>query len=52
MGYVNVAKQVYQENGLKGFYTGLRPTYYKVQPSSALVFMMNDYQKEQLIAKN
>jgi len=30
MGYVDVAKQVYQENGLKGFYTGLRPTYYKV----------------------
>ena len=42
MKYTTLVKSVYKEHGLKGFYKGLSVTYYKVIPSTALVFALNE----------
>jgi solute carrier family 25 (mitochondrial phosphate transporter), member 23/24/25/41 len=49
--YIKIFKQLYNRNGLKGFYAGLIPTYWKVLPSVALAFTINDYLKEKILKK-
>lgn len=48
-GYLNIFTKLYKKNGFKGFYAGLIPTYWKVLPSVALAFTINDYLKSALL---
>lgn len=50
-GYVKVFKKLHARNGFKGFYSGLMPTYWKVLPSVALAFTINDFLKQKLLQK-
>ena len=43
LGYVDILKDIFRKEGLRGFYNGLKCTYYKIIPSTAFVFMINGY---------
>ena len=43
--YVETMKKIYSQDGLGGFFKGLRVTYYKVIPSTAIAFMSNEAMK-------
>jgi solute carrier family 25 phosphate transporter 23/24/25/41 len=47
--YWNLVQSVYLKDGLAGFYTGLKATYYKVIPSTAFVFAINEFIKKQIL---
>jgi solute carrier family 25 phosphate transporter 23/24/25/41 len=43
--YLTTIKRVFARDGLSGFFKGLKVTYYKVVPSTAIAFMTNEYLK-------
>jgi len=47
--YWNLVQSVYRKDGLAGFYTGLKATYYKVIPSTAFVFAINEFIKKKIL---
>jgi len=47
--YWNLIQSVYSKGGPAGFYTGLQATYYKVIPSTAFVFAINEFIKKQIL---
>ncbi|KAL4445078.1 hypothetical protein ABPG74_018806 [Tetrahymena malaccensis] len=48
--YISIIKNIYNKSGLIGLYRGLPATYYKILPSTAIVFAINDFLKQ--IRKN
>ncbi len=47
--YLDLIKGVYRREGYRGFYHGLQATYYKVIPSTAFMFAINEFLKKKLI---
>lgn len=47
--YLGTISAIYARDGMLGFYSGLRPTYYKVIPSSALAFGINEWVKKSIV---
>ena len=46
--YLQMIQKIYKQDGLGGFFKGLRVTYYKVIPSTAFAFMTNEFMKRRL----
>ena len=49
MSYIELVKRVWASEGVRGFYKGLAVTYYKVIPSTALAFAINEAMKKLLV---
>ena len=49
--YLGIANDILKSEGIKGFYTGLKATYYKVIPSTALAFAINEFLKKKILIK-
>jgi hypothetical protein len=49
---LQTAKQIYQQSGIKGFYTGSPTKMLKIAPASALSFMLYGLTKDILRQKN
>jgi hypothetical protein len=47
--YGSIVTSTYKKKGLQGFYQGLGPTYFKIIPSTAIAFLINDYLKNKLL---
>ncbi len=41
-GFLDVVRQLFAKEGIRGFYKGMAPTYLKVGPSTAILFMCNE----------
>lgn len=48
LSYLELLKTTYRNEGARGFYKGLGATYYKVIPSSALAFAINEALKKSI----
>ena len=48
LSYMDLVRKTFAKDGLKGFYKGLAVTYYKVIPSSALAFAINESLKKSI----
>lgn len=48
VAYLSKAAELYREEGVRGFFKGLKATYYKSIPSIGLAFMINEYMKRKL----
>jgi solute carrier family 25 phosphate transporter 23/24/25/41 len=46
--YLDMIRRIYRQDGMGGFFKGLKVTYYKVIPSTALAFMTNEFMKKHL----
>ena len=49
--YKGLIENLYSKEGVKGFYRGLKTTYYKVIPSTALSFSVNEFLKSKILNK-
>lgn len=51
ISYLQIVNEIMKNEGLRGFYKGLQCTYYKLIPSTAIIFMLNEFLKEKLKTK-
>lgn len=49
LSFFGLIRNTYQKEGIRAFYKGLAVTYYKVIPSTALAFAMNEFLKKTLV---
>ena len=48
MGFAKVAKYIWKQRGINGFYGGLKPDLIRLLPSNAIVFVVYEYLKRVL----
>ena len=45
---IEIAKQIYKKDGLKGFYSALRIDLFRVLPQNSIIFVVYEYTKKKL----